>query len=194
VDIIGRDYYYYPREANHGSLVASFEKLKEMFGGKKVITLAECGSVPFPDDMQSDDAGWSYFMPWYGDYTMDGWAHDNTAADWKKILNSDYVITLDKMPGWNNYIVPAQATPKPRQNKSISIRCKKGCIELTLSGASAGAVELYDIKGTLIARLNKNALRAGNYLFNLGHIAKGMYLIKVGNATTPDATVSIIAK
>jgi mannan endo-1,4-beta-mannosidase len=194
VDIVGRDYYYYPREANHGSLVASFEKLKEMFGGKKIIALSENGSVPFPDDMHSDGAGWSYFMPWYGDYTMDGWAHDNTAADWKEILNNDYVITLDKMPGWNNYTVSAQAAPKPRQNKSISIRYNKGFLELTLSGTSAGAVELYDVKGTRIATLNKRTLRAGNYRFNLGHIAKGMYLVKVGNATTSDASVSIIAK
>jgi mannan endo-1,4-beta-mannosidase len=77
VDIIGRDYYYYPREANHGSLVASFEKLKDMFGGRKIITLSENGSVPFPDDMKNDGAGWSYFMPWYGDYTMDGGLEEN---------------------------------------------------------------------------------------------------------------------
>jgi mannan endo-1,4-beta-mannosidase len=189
VDIIARDYYYYPREANHGSLVASFEKLKEMFGGKKIITLGENGSVPFPDEMQIDGAGWSYFMPWYGDYTMDGWAHDNTTADWKKILNNDYVITLDKMPGWNNYTVQTQTTLKPPQINSIAIRCKNGFLELTVSKASAGAVELYDIKGNRIATLNKKTLSAGNYHFNLGRIAKGMYVVKVGNENRAEAII-----
>lgn len=44
VDIVGRDYYYYPRIANHGSLVASFEKVKDLFGGTKLIALSENGS------------------------------------------------------------------------------------------------------------------------------------------------------
>lgn len=30
-------------------------------------------------------------------------AHDNTAYDWKTIMNHPYVITLDQMPGWANY-------------------------------------------------------------------------------------------
>jgi mannan endo-1,4-beta-mannosidase len=100
VDILGRDYYYYPRIANHGSLVASFENLKNIFGGTKLITLSENGSIPHPDSLKGDGAAWSYFMPWYGDYTMDGWAHDNTADDWKAVMNNPYVITLDQMPGW----------------------------------------------------------------------------------------------
>jgi hypothetical protein len=33
VDIIGRDYHYYPRIANHGSRVASFEKVEDLSGG-----------------------------------------------------------------------------------------------------------------------------------------------------------------
>jgi mannan endo-1,4-beta-mannosidase len=192
VDIIGRDYYYYPREANHGSLVASFEKLKEMFGGRKVIALSENGSVPFPDEMKGDGAGWSYFMPWYGEYTMDGWAHDNTAADWQKILNNDYVITLDKMPGWNNYIEPIRVILKLRPNKGVSIRVANGFLELTLTNASAEAVELYNIKGTRIATLIKRTPYAGAHRFNLSRIAKGFYLVKVKNINEPRTVGSII--
>ena len=77
VDVVGRDYYYYPREANHSSLVGSFETVKEMFGGKKIVTLSENGSVPYPNEMKADGANWSWFMPWYGDYAMEGWANDN---------------------------------------------------------------------------------------------------------------------
>ena len=46
VDVVGRDYYYYPRESNHSSLVGSFETVKELFGGRKIVTLSENGSVP----------------------------------------------------------------------------------------------------------------------------------------------------
>ncbi len=195
VDIIGRDYYYYPREANHGSLAASFEKLKEMFNGKKIITLSENGSIPFPDEMKSDGAGWSYFMPWNTDFTMDSWAHDNTAADWKKVLSNEYVITLDEMPGWDNYIAAAQATYKPRPLKGVSIRCMSGLLELALTGASVDAVELYNMKGTRIALLNTKTLHAGStYRFNLSRIAKGMYLVKVKNAYALSTVGRIIVK
>jgi mannan endo-1,4-beta-mannosidase len=105
VDILGRDFYYSPRQANHSSLIGEFEALKNVFGTNKIITLSENGSVPYPANMQDDNAHWSYFMPWYGGYArpVNG-SNDNTAADWKLIMNHDYVITLEDMPGWQNYI------------------------------------------------------------------------------------------
>lgn len=103
VDVVGRDYYYYPREANHSSLVGSFETVKDIYGGKKIIALSENGSVPFPDEMKADGANWSWFMPWYGDYAMAGWANDNTAETWKTVMNNEFVITLEDMPGWDKY-------------------------------------------------------------------------------------------
>lgn len=42
-------------------------------------------------------------MPWYGDYAMEGWANDNTAETWKTVMNNDFVITLEDMPGWDKY-------------------------------------------------------------------------------------------
>lgn len=103
VDVVGRDYYYYPREANHASLVGSFETVKEIFGGRKIVTLSENGSVPYPDEMKADGAYWSWFMPWYGDYAMEGWANDNNAESWKKVMNDEYTLTLEDMPGWDKY-------------------------------------------------------------------------------------------
>ncbi|MBN1577741.1 MAG: hypothetical protein JW913_14370 [Chitinispirillaceae bacterium] len=194
VDIIGRDYYYYPREANHGSLAASFEKLKDMYGGRKIIALSENGSIPYPDEMKSDGAGWSYFMPWYGEYTMDGWAHDNTAADWKKILNSDYTITLDEMPGWDNYTVSVQMKRPRRPNEYLSTRCGNGFLELTLTGEGARTSELFTIKGTRIATLNNEPLPAGTHRFDLRRIPAGMYLLKVENTQAPGTVVGIVVR
>ncbi len=99
VDILGMD--IYPGEGQHGSQVIAFNKVKDIFGGKKIITLSENGSIPYPEVMQSDGAYWSYFMPWYGDYTK--LAAHNSVADWTKILGSDFVITLNEMPNLATY-------------------------------------------------------------------------------------------
>lgn len=148
VDVIGRDYYYYPRIANHGSLVASFEKVKEIFSGKKIVALSENGSVPHPDSLVGDGAGWSYFMPWYGDYTMDGWAHDNTAADWKSILAHDYVLTLDEMPGWANYVPSAVRGGQARRPiRSLNLLSRAGKPDLLIRRDGRDGIELYDLGG-----------------------------------------------
>ena len=104
VDIIGRDFYYNPREKNHSSLIGEFETLKNVFGTNKMIALAENGSIPYPAEMQTDNANWLYFMPWYGNYArpVEG-SDDNIAVDWDLIMNDDYIITLEDVPGWQNY-------------------------------------------------------------------------------------------
>jgi mannan endo-1,4-beta-mannosidase len=94
VDVIGMD--IYPGENQHGSQYISFNKVKEIFSGKKIITLSECGSAPDPALMLEYGDMWSWFMPWNGDYTRSD-AH-NGANWWKKFFSYDYVITRDKMP------------------------------------------------------------------------------------------------
>ncbi|MBN1760895.1 MAG: hypothetical protein JW863_21390 [Chitinispirillaceae bacterium] len=195
VDIVGRDYYYYPREANHGSLVASFEKVKDIFKGRKIIALSENGSVPHPDSMVADGAGWSYFMPWYGDYTMDGWAHDNTAADWNAIMNNDYVITLDKMPGWANYTPTKIATISHTASvQSITLIHRKNHIELDGLPAAA-SVELMDMHGRYLQREPRNLPAAGRHFLNTGTLAVGLYLIRIRSATNATvATVPVVIR
>lgn len=94
VDIIGMD--IYPGANQHGSQYLSFNKIKSLFGGKKIITLSECGSAPDPALMLEYGDTWSWFMPWNGDYTESD-AH-NGATWWKKFFSYDFVITRDKMP------------------------------------------------------------------------------------------------
>jgi mannan endo-1,4-beta-mannosidase len=107
VDIIGRDFYYYPEEKNHSSLVGSFNNLRELYGGRKLIALAENGSLPYPENMLDDGAMWSWIMPWYGGWTGIGSSVHNVAADWNRVMNHSGVITLEDMPGWGNFTVPS---------------------------------------------------------------------------------------
>lgn len=183
VDIIGRDYYYYPREANHNSLVASFEKVKEIFGGKKIVALSENGSIPFPDTLINHGAGWSYFMPWYGDYTMDGWAHDNTANDWKHIMNHEYVITLDEMPGWEDYSVLSKMRLSKDELSVISISHRSNNIEIS-TGGMVKAVELYNLQGVRVAVLSRDKSANNYYSINSGILKNGLYLLKVKSEST----------
>ena len=101
VDVVGRDFYYDDGSTyNHSSLVTDFEALAKQTNGKKLITLAENGAVPYPENMDNDDAMWSWFMPWYGDYVTS--SSHNTASDWNTIMNDSRVITLSDMGGWDN--------------------------------------------------------------------------------------------
>ncbi len=94
VDILGMD--IYPAENDHTSKYFEFERVRDMFGGKKVITLSECGSAPDPAQMKKYGDMWSWFMPWNGDYTeSDSY---NGVSWWKKFFSYSYVITRDKMP------------------------------------------------------------------------------------------------
>ena len=94
VDVLGMD--IYPGSNQHGSQYISFNKVREFTGGKKMITLSECGSVPDPAVMLEYGDTWSWFMPWNGDYTRSD-SH-NGAAWWQKFFSYDYVVTRDMMP------------------------------------------------------------------------------------------------
>jgi mannan endo-1,4-beta-mannosidase len=182
VDVVGRDYYYDPRQANHSSLVGSFENMKSIFSAKKLIALSENGSVPYPDSMVTDGANWSWFMPWYGDYTMDGWAHDNTAADWNVIMNHDYVITLDKMPGWDNYISGIRVSSLVKNAPLLTTSGRS--LAITLSTSENVTVKLFNPAGQYITSLYKGNLSAGTHVFTLDKQSAGFYVVKIHGTST----------
>jgi mannan endo-1,4-beta-mannosidase len=93
VDIVGRDMY---KQGDHSSQKTEWSSMNTLYGGKKMVTLSEVGSIPDVDDLIKDKAAWSWFMPWYGDFTRN--STHNSLALWKKMFASDYVITLDEMP------------------------------------------------------------------------------------------------
>ena len=184
VDVVGRDYYYYPRESNHSSLVGSFETVKEMFGGKKIVTLSENGSVPYPDEMKADGANWSWFMPWYGDYTMESWANDNNAESWNIVMNNDYTITLEDMPGWDKYEIELPPTTGIKGNLATAKSAANLVIvdknlQINVPGAVANAtakVAIFDMQGHQVL---SRAINGANASINLSGIAAGQYIVKV---------------
>ena len=189
VDVVGRDFYYYPREENHASLIGSFEKLKEMYGAKKIITLSENGSVPYPDEMKADGANWSWFMPWYGEYTLESWAHDNTAESWKTVMNNDYIITLEDMPGWDNYqmqqitgyTIAKAARTAPTFNLNARI-LQIGSIDKSCS------ISVYDLQGNRVFATKA----VGATSLDLSSLPSGKYLVQLrGQGLTQNHTIML---
>ena len=93
VDMVGRDLY---KQGDHSSQIAEWKEMNTLYGGKKMVTLSEVGSIPDVDNLVRDKAAWSWFMPWYGDFTRN--SNHNSLDLWKKMFASDYVLTLDEMP------------------------------------------------------------------------------------------------
>ncbi len=175
VDILGMD--IYPGEKQHGSQVISFEKVKEIFGGHKIITLSECGSIPYPEQMQSDGAYWSYFMPWYGTHTKDS-VH-NSVNDWKKILGSDFVITLDEMPQLAVSAINKEVSSSgPFDGASLSWSREGIRLELPESAESC-QVCVYDTSGHLLFR--KDKLRENPVLIPVPRRKRSLLLVQVSN-------------
>lgn len=171
VDIIGRDYYYSPNQKNHSSLIGEFEALKNSLGTNKLLALTENSSIPYPQNMQADGAGWSYFMPWNGEHTH----VYNIASDWNKIMNDPYVITLDRMPGWDG-----SAALEKRGSKSQQIYIENGL--LIVQAKPGSQIYIADLFGrTIHTSLMTNdraslCLRPGGYVVVVNGEAEKVFI------------------
>ena len=97
-DVVSAD--IYNSDFDYSSNYVTFNSLKVLTGGKKIIALSENGPIPDIEKEVEDDAVWSWWMPWY--QTWNGKFVDKTsAAEWKKCMSDPRVITLDEMnEGW----------------------------------------------------------------------------------------------
>lgn len=91
VDIVGVDIY----SGNTGSKNYEYEAAVKLTGGKKLVTISECGNMPNPVSLFGARNKWSWFMTWgvsQSDYPL------NTFDYWKDIMNQDNVFTRESMP------------------------------------------------------------------------------------------------
>lgn len=107
VDIVGTD--IYPGERVYNSQSAKFRELADWNGSnKKIIAMTENGCLFDPDLAIRDNAMWSFFALWEGEFLL----QNNTATlseqynetyMLKKVYTSDKVITLDELPDLKTY-------------------------------------------------------------------------------------------
>ena len=115
-DILSVDIYNAAND--HQSNSSAFIDLTNKAGTNKIITLSENGPIPDVDKMYEDGATWSWWMPWYESWSG-GFVSQTAASVWQKNLADERIITLDEMPGWDNYNEAAAATnacPTSTQN------------------------------------------------------------------------------
>jgi beta-mannanase len=106
-DVLSVDIY---NNANdHQSNSSAFIDLTNKAGTNKILSLSENGPIPDVDKMYEDGATWSWWMPWYDSWSA-GYISQTSADVWAKNLADDRIITLDEMPGWDNYSEAAAAT------------------------------------------------------------------------------------
>lgn len=86
-------------------------------------------------------------MPWYGDYAMAGWANDNTAETWKTVMNNEFVITLEDMPGWDKYIMEKPLSIGNKMNRAKTY------------DNSLVKKQLFDLNGKHVKRNNQNRFK-----------------------------------
>lgn len=99
----------YNKANDHQSNSAAFIDFANKGGTNKIIALSENGPIPDVDNMYAENAPWSWWMPWYESWSA-GYVSQTAESVWQKNLADERIITLDEMPGWDNYNEAASAT------------------------------------------------------------------------------------
>ena len=89
---------YLETKMEYGSRYEQYQSLARITGGRKMLALSECSTVPNQQMMQLDRALWSYFGLWYGEYLMnpDGTFSDTyySSSDLYNLYNSEFALSL----------------------------------------------------------------------------------------------------
>ncbi len=91
VDIVGVDIY----EENTDAKARQYKAAVELSGGKKPVTISECGNIPNPVRCLEANQAWSWFLPWT--LNLEDYKY-NTEQYWKTLMSSPKVLTREEMP------------------------------------------------------------------------------------------------
>jgi hypothetical protein len=94
VDVVSTDIYNQPHDYSPGP--GTFLDVSQLGGYKKLVTLAENGPIPNPDDMAEYHTVWSWFNTWNGDFIMND--SQNESSHVVSVYQDSRVITLDELP------------------------------------------------------------------------------------------------
>jgi len=178
VDIVGRDIY---KDGDHSSQILEFNDMTTRYGGKKMVTISECGSFPDVDNLVKDGAAWSYYMPWYGGYVED--SKYNSLDLWKKMFASDYVLTLDEMPNLRTYTTPViDAVPDLNtENKTIRAYPTIFNDQLTIQTTESNhTISIYNQLGICLKKFKSENT---TIVVSTSLYPSGMYIVELDDKT-----------
>ena len=107
VDIVGTD--IYPGQRVYTSQYPKYIENVEIPTERKIVTLSENGCLVDPELAVRDNAMWSYFGTWSGEFVVEDSTlivYDDTYTDkemLKKVYNHENVITRDELPVLSEY-------------------------------------------------------------------------------------------
>ena len=170
VDIIGVD--IYNSAFDYNSNVNSYNKIVSEMGTNKIIALTENGPIVTPDNMEKDNAVWSWWMPWYESWSG-GYVSQTSEEVWKATMADERIITLDEMPGWGTYT--------EYEDPICSVNAAKGIYEVECSS---------DYEATSVSVSNFSGIGALNLANNTDYVninvkteSAGGYKVYVGYNT-----------
>lgn len=173
VDILGADIYV--SNGDFSSQELTYNKIKENFQGKKLITLSENGPVPDPDNLLIDHSSWSWFMTWYGDFVHN--PAINPLSHWQKVMNHNYVITLDEMPDLKNYPLSIKNIDYQSDNFRVFVTHPDEFLHISPADNVAGYdFYVFDITGKSSFCKLKNTQ---NSSFSLSLFKPGVYIVSI---------------
>ena len=144
-DVVSAD--IYNDAFDYQSNYPTFDGLKQLTEGKKIIALSENGPIPDMDKEQEDNAVWSWWMPWYQTWNG-GFVSQTSNEQWKKTMNDSRILTLeDNSTTWG----------KP----------STGIHRLSSETTSSSAIQYYDLSGRRIFP-TKGSLKKGIYITSEG--------------------------
>ena len=163
-DVLSIDIY---NSANdHSSNASAFDKFKNASNATKIIALSENGPIPDVNNMHTDEAVWSWWMPWYSTWSGT-WPSQTKDAVWKSNMDDERILSLEDMPGWDKY--------KPKQDTSTTRIAK-----VSKFYGSATTVGVFDINGHYVG-LSTQGLPQGRYIVRQkiqGRTASTLYIKK----------------
>ena len=123
---------YMDAEKDYGSRYEQFAALQKIIGSNKLIALSECSRLPDIDLSFRDNAVWSFFGLWYGDYL------ENSSGEYSpeylpkdsliRMYNSNGALTLDEYTAMKN---------EKKQSTGASGTVTTGTVTTTTTAAPA---------------------------------------------------------
>ncbi|WP_181305658.1 glycosyl hydrolase [Rufibacter sp. XAAS-G3-1] len=181
VDLVGRDVY---KDGDHSSQVLEFSDMNNRYGGKKMLTLSETGSFPEVDNLVKDGAAWSWYMPWYGNYTRE--SRYNPLDLWKKMFAHEYVITLDEMPNLRNYTRQDQIVTgiKDMETDQRAFTAYPTLVQDQLRVKGSKAIQTIDVYTQVGSSVLKLKTSGKEVMVSMTSLRPGFYLVIVNGTTT----------
>ena len=102
VDLIAFDKYNADENGpNESALSSTYYGLVKMYEGKKMVSMAECDTIPSVENLTDESTYWLYACPWYGEHITS--SAKNSPETLNTIYNSDLFLTLDELPDYKTF-------------------------------------------------------------------------------------------